>query len=188
MTTTAGPFPDRQPSLVAGQPVAGPRHDRVGDEVIRRPFIGRRVVNAKGGPLGAVVPPINVRNELPGGGMFEFQRRVQKRHFREISVRDFQIPKPVPAHILDADRIGTVRRPDWAGPGCPPAAMFRMAQRREPLAHAPDLLRHGQPGHSRERPKKVCGRVTVAAAGTANPDARTRPLPGRCMLRPEAML
>jgi hypothetical protein len=188
MTTAADPFPERQPALVADQPVTRPGHDRIGDEVIWRPLRRGRIVEAERGQLRPVVSPVDMRHREPRAGMFQSQCRVEHRHLRDIPVDELQFAEPVAAYILQLDDIDAMQRFDRAGPGCPPAAVFGVAQRREPFAHSRDLIRHRQPGHSRGRPKKVCDRVAVAPAGMTTAGARTRPLPGRCMLRPDAML
>ena len=76
MTATTGPFPGRQPALVAGQPVARPRHDRLGNEVGRRPLADGGVIKAELRASWFRTILIDVWNVLPGPGVDEPQHRL----------------------------------------------------------------------------------------------------------------
>lgn len=189
MAAASSPFCSREPALVASQPLTRPGDDRVGDGIIGTPLRRCGIVKAKSRELWLLVPPVNVRDRFAGSRMLQSQRRVYQDHFWQIAVDNFQFAEPVAPKILNLDGVDTMQRPDWASPPSPPAAPFGVAQIGEPAAHTRNLFRHGQPGHSRGRPKNVWGRTVAAPRGTAAiPAPRTRPLPATCKPRPEAML
>lgn len=182
MTATSGPFACCQPSFVASQPITGPGDNGIGDETIRRPLRRCRIVHAQGRSLRAIVAPINMRDRVTCDRMCHLQHRLDQGHFRRIAIDDFEVPEPVSAYILDFHDMDGVQRPQGTCPGAPPAAMFGVPQIGKPIAHPRDLICHCQPWHSHGRPKKECRGVATALAGAAA--VKTRPLPGRCMLRP----
>lgn len=118
----AAPFPlsGQKPDLEPVEPLYGPGNDGIGDELIRQPFVGGRIVEAKGWKFRRAPGRVDMGRRLTGAARIGADRGLADSD-THIGVGQNPVVEHALGEIEDADAIGLGDRPQFPLPGSDPA-------------------------------------------------------------------
>jgi len=186
MAPTPSPFPGQEPDLEPVKPLDRPGDDRIGNGLVRPPFVVGRVVETQGRGFGRVTDAVDVRRRLPGAPRVGAYQRLAHLH-RHIGIGEKPAVEDGAGEIQDANAVGLGDRPQRPLPDPDPAGGGDLPELRVEGLDAAVLFFGGKRNHhSPSSPKKVLRGVGRATAGNAvpAPTAGIAPIPGTCTARP----
>lgn len=185
MATAPLPLAREHPDLEPKEPINGPRNDRLGDELLGRPLLVSRIVEAECREVGMMADSVDVRRELSGPPRISADQWVED---EDLDVGISEVPPiELPSFdVADANPVGLHYRAERPLPNADPARAHQGLEARIELPQATALALHRKGDNHHRSPKKVLRGVDRAALGVvdAAPKAGMRPMPGTWRLRP----